>query len=363
MNRQDIKVLAANQGYPCLTITLPTHRTSPDNRQDAIRLKNLVSQAADRLTSEMGKREASTVLEALEQLAETIDHQQNLDGLALFVSATMQHYYRVPFTLPERVIVDDTFFIRDLVFALNRSPRYWVLALTEQPTRLFEAVHDTLEEVTSDSGFPMSHDGPGGTGGLPRRFGVNHSQFRDDHARAFFRSVDEALSSYMTADPLPIAVVGVDRWQSFFREVTNHNDSILATVNGSHDSTTAHELGKLVWPVMQDALAEKRSEIFGELAQAVNGQRSSSTLGEVWRKAHEGRGQTLIVEESYHAAATLDERGFLQPLADGAEPGPGDLDDAVDEIIFTVLDKGGRVVFVDDDTLSDHNRIAMILRY
>jgi len=39
------------------------------------------------------------------------------------------------------------------------------------------------------------------------------------------------------------------------------------------------------------------------------------------------------------------------------------IDDAVDELLETVLQKGGRVVFVDDGTLNQHGRIAAILRY
>jgi hypothetical protein len=46
MNRHEIHLLQQIRGYPVLTITLPTHRTSPDNRQDLIRVKNLVEQAA-----------------------------------------------------------------------------------------------------------------------------------------------------------------------------------------------------------------------------------------------------------------------------------------------------------------------------
>jgi hypothetical protein len=36
MNRQDLRELQAVHDYPCLTITLPTHRTFPDNKQDQI---------------------------------------------------------------------------------------------------------------------------------------------------------------------------------------------------------------------------------------------------------------------------------------------------------------------------------------
>ncbi len=43
MNRQDLKYLREQSGYPAVSITLPTHKTFPDNRQDPILLKNLLS--------------------------------------------------------------------------------------------------------------------------------------------------------------------------------------------------------------------------------------------------------------------------------------------------------------------------------
>lgn len=362
MNRQDIRSLASEGTYPCLTITLPTHRTSPDNRQDPIRLKNLVTEAASRLEAEVGSREAAPLLRALDDLLNDFNHERNLDGLAIFVSAGLAHFHRLPFTLPERVVVDQNFFTRDLVFAFNRTPRYWVLALSEQPTRLFEAVRDDLEELTAGSVFPMTHGGPGGASTLPNDPKVNASQFRDEHHRIFFRSVDQALATYMADDPLPLAVIGVDRYLAFFQEVSSHGGQIVATLTGSHDRTSDHELGKLIWPLVREGLAAQRSAIFAELNAAVGGQRSASTLGEVWRFAQEGRGQTLIVEEDYHEAATLDATGMrLLPPTDST--GPEALDDAVDAAIAAVLDKGGRVVFVDNGTLEQHSRIALILRY
>ena len=48
MNRHDIRLLQAVRLYPSVTITLPTHRTSPDNKQDPIRVRNLVTEATNR---------------------------------------------------------------------------------------------------------------------------------------------------------------------------------------------------------------------------------------------------------------------------------------------------------------------------
>jgi hypothetical protein len=362
MNRHDILALAAERAYPSLTITLPTHRTSPDNRQDPIRLKNLVAEAATRLTDEFGKREVAPLLASLDELADQIDHQFNLDGLAILVSANLARFYRLPFTLPERVIVDESFFTRDLVYALNRSPRYWVLSLSEQSTRLYEAVKRDLEELRAGTPFPMTYGSRGGEGIVPREPAINTSQLRDDYLRAFFRNVDQELGVYMADDPLPVAVVGVDRSLSFFREVTTHQQQLVTTLASGQDKASAHELGELIWPVVRESLAERRAAVFGELNAAVGAQRSASTLGEVWRCAQEGRGETLVVEEGYHEAAAVDETGLrLLPPEQGS--GPSLLDDAVDAVIETVLAKGGRVVFVDDGSLPQHSRIALILRY
>ncbi len=86
MNRHDVKLLQKNSGYPALTITLPTHRTSPENRQDPIRVSNLVAEAQERLLAEFSKREIEPLLSRLDELVETIDYRYSLDGLVLFVN-------------------------------------------------------------------------------------------------------------------------------------------------------------------------------------------------------------------------------------------------------------------------------------
>jgi hypothetical protein len=361
MNRHDLLLLQQISGYPALTITLPTHRTAPDNRQDPIRVKNLVNQAANQLLAEFSKREIEPVLTRLEHLAEKINYRHTLDGLAIFVNYDFAQAHYLPFSLNERVVVDQTFMTRDLVFAMNRTPRYWVLALSEQPTRLYEGTRETLVEIQSE-GFPMTHEGPGGEQALPGGFGVQRSAHRDERHRQFFRAVDNALKPFLADDPLPLALVGVDRFLAFFTEVTSHQEAILTTIQGSHDKTSAYELGQLVWPPVKAALAERRQQYLVELENAVGAQKVASTAGEVWRFASEGRGQLLLVEEDFHFPGRLDESGLhLLPADDPTAPDV--IADAVDEIIETVLSKGGRVIFTENSQLAKFQRIALILRY
>ena len=240
MNRHEIKLFQQIKTYPSITITLPTHRSYPDNQKDQVVAKNLISEATNRLLSEFSKRELEPILKRLEQTAEEIDFRNTLDGLALFVNRDFSRIVYLPFTLKKRVVIDETFMTRDLVFALNRTPRYWVLALSEQPTRLFEGIGSSLEEI-EEEGFPMIHSGPGGSEALPGGFGKRKSAYRDEYHEQYFRKVDDAFGAFYADDPLPIMVVGVDRFQSFFNIVTKHQNAIFATVTGSHDKTTSHE--------------------------------------------------------------------------------------------------------------------------
>jgi hypothetical protein len=361
MNRQDLLTLQGITGYPALTITLPTHRTSPDNQQDPIRVRNLVNAATERLLNEFSRRELEPLLGHLEAVVNDINYRHTLDGLVIFANQEMAQKFYLPFALEERVVVGDTFLTRDLVFAFNRTPRYWVLVLSEQPTRLYEGTRDTLVEVQA-GGFPMVHEGPGGATALPGGFGVNVSAIRDERHRQFFRAIDEALAPLLAADPLPLAVVGVDRWLAFYEEVTVHKEAIIASVHGSHDKTSEAELAKLVWPTVEAALAQRRAQYLDELGVAVGQQRVAATAGEVWRAANEGRGRLLLVEEDFHFPGRLDESGAnLLPADDPTAPGT--IDDAVDEIIETVLSKGGRVVFTPNGQLADFQRMALTLRY
>jgi len=361
MNRHDILLLQNITGYPCVTITLPTHRSSPENRQDPIRVRNLVKQAADRLLTEFGAREVEVLLRRLQQLAEGIDYRNTLDGLALFVNSSIAHSYRLPFTLNERIVVDETFYTRDLVFAMNRTPRYWTLVLSEKPTRLFEGSREDLVEIQTD-GFPITHEGPGGTLPLPGGTGINKSAHRDERHRQFFRAVDSALAPFLADDPLPLALVGVDRHLAFFTEVTAHRNAVLTTLTGSHDVTAPHELGKLVWPLVKANLAEQREKVFQELDRAIGERKYVSGPVDAWRLAKEGRGRILLVEEDFHFPARVDDSGMHITAAEDVTA-PDVIDDAVDDTIESILDKQGRVVFVDNGTLKEHQRTALILRY
>ena len=361
MNKHDVQLLQQVRGYPAVSILLPTHRTSPDNRQDPIRTRNLIQEASDRLLQEFSRREIEPVLNRLEQVANEVDYRGALDGLAIFVNQDVTRIFYLPFPLAERVVIDETFATRDLVYALNRTTRYWVLALSENSTRLFEGVRENLTEI-QEEGFPLEHTGPTRGKAKPTDPAVQASAVRDERHRQFFREVDDAFKPFYADDELPLVVVGVDRYLAFFQEVSSRPGAIVATLQGNHDRSAPHELGKLVWPLMEEVEAQRKLEYLDMLGRAVGQRKFVSTAGQVWRMAQEGRGRLLLVEEDFHFPGRTDEDGRILFAADDPTA-PDVLTDAVNEIIEMVLSRQGQVVFVENGQLEQHQRIALVLRY
>lgn len=358
--RSELKRLQGHQDYPSISVLAPTHRTAPANKRDGIVVKNLVAKGIKRLHDEFKKRDVADLVKNLNKLVDQVDWEHSLEGLALFASRDVATAIPLPFKVKARVAIDASFATRDLVFSLNRSPRYRVLVLTEKPTRLFEATTNLLTEHTAKP-FPMIHKGPGGASRLPGGQGINRSAVRDESHRQFFRDVDEALATLQKEDHLPLVVVGVDRFLAFYQEITKDPDAIVGVVAGSHDKPSPSALGKVVWPVFKAGSTLRRTRALVRLNEAVSVNRHASGIDQVWRAAFDKRCQTLLVESDFEHPADLAPQG--DRLLPYSGRGAAALDDAVDEVIEKVLADGGEVFFYEPGVLDLHQQIAAVLRY
>jgi hypothetical protein len=67
--KEQLQKLATENNNPCVTISLNTHRTHPDNIQDEILLKNLLKEAEERVINEFGKRPVAKLLEKIQTVS------------------------------------------------------------------------------------------------------------------------------------------------------------------------------------------------------------------------------------------------------------------------------------------------------
>lgn len=358
MDTATLAHLVKTREYPAVSVLLPTHRRAPENQQDRIRLRNLLVEVRKRLKADelVSPQVAEEISGTLEKAAEDIDLNHAMDGLALFAAPGGEsHVFVLTEQVQERVALDETFLTRDVVAALTRPSSYWVLALSDKPSRLWSGHGEKLTEVETD-GFPMTHEPHVRTGERSGKF----EAMPDERYRKFYREVDDALGAVQARDPRPIVLVGLKRNLVTFEEVTAYAASVIGEVDGGHENASGHELYGLVEPVLRDADARRQRTALTELDAALGERRYAGGLEEVWQLASQGRGAHLLVENGYHVAGRVYEDRVEVPTGDddGA-----DAADIVDDIIEHVLAHGGEVTFMPDDALADHDRIALITRF
>jgi hypothetical protein len=356
MDKSLLNKLMEVKEYPCVSILLPTHRTAPDNQKNAIRLKKLVRQASDMLEKELGKRDSKGLTEKIVKLVARVDISRTLDGLALFVNKDIEQMVDIPFRVKERVIIDKTFATRDLIKSVNRGTNYFILDLSLHRARLVSCFRDQATEITQN-GFPMQSEFE-----MLELNPTDFSREKKKQIKEFFNRVDKTFLANYNFGDTKLVIAGVQKNLSLYREATDSKGIIYEQLEGNYEATSVHDLGKKAWELVREKNKKERHTALNEIQNAISAQKLASGITEVWRFANEGRVNMLVIEEDYHiSAASGNDNNIILDVSDFPEKDI--MPDAVDEVAEIVVDKGGKVIFVDNGTLGKYHKIAAILRY
>ena len=359
MDRSQVDLLRDVRVNPAVSILAPTHLHDPENNVDPLTVKNLVKAATEQLLQQMTKREAMPTIDNIAAAVQRIDWEHTGPGVAIFASPEHSMLLDLPITPPPTATVDGRFAIRELVRGLNRSWRYRVLVLSEKPTRLFVGMRNRVLERRD--GFPITHEGPGGAINTPGGYGINSSAERDLRHREFFRRIASELARHHARDPLPLFIMGVDRFASFWMECAPDFPP-AGVVHGSFDFLTADEIAKRLWPTVERYFDDERHHILKRLDGAHDQKRFVGGFDEVYRAARDQRVELLVAPEDLTVTARLGSMHveILEPADDSVGPIEGDL---VDVIVREVLGQGGDVVFLEQELLEPYGSIGAVTRY
>ncbi|WP_431681819.1 chemotaxis protein [Kitasatospora sp. KL5] len=361
-----LRDLRSARPYPAVSLTMPTHRREPDNAQDAVRLRNLLAEAERRIDAdpEASRQDRIDLHKQLERAVAEVDLRHSLDGLVVYATTAEHQVWNLPREVPERVVLSDTFLTRNLVAAKAQERPYWVLAVAADRATLWSGAGQVLHEHEAD-GFPMEPEGVDWDVQREERTGGQPSTFSDEETRRFLRSVDAALGTVVGADRRPLFLVGLAQAVSMLQEVGTAAGTAVATVlkGGLTDGPDRVLLQELA-PAMAQFAAHESDRVGTALDAARSRKAFAAGLDEVWEAVSEGRVEMVAVEEHFQRTVKVTD-GHLSPVEDASAGGweEGVREDIVDELVEAALDKGAEVVFLPDEQLSGHDRIAAVLRY
>lgn len=366
-----LKSLRETKASPAVSVFVKTHRAHPDNETDPIALKNQLKVVEERLTNEYDKTTATTILDKIHAKTNDLNHNYNLDTLAIFASTDDVQVLRLPLDAKERVIIGERFATRDLVRDMASAVHYYTVVLGRDHARLIEASNDrVVKEFDKDDDaqknmesipFPIENNSlyKTGDGGSDRSANNENSYLKE-----YFNRIDKSVQELWGEHKMPLVIVGDARNISYYKEVCDRPENIIASVSNVtnlEDGSAQH-----IVDGVQEAVESYRSSLheaaLGEIDKARGAEMLRTDLQEVYRAAYQGAGETLYLRRGYMQPAKIDEKAQTLMIADDAAA-EGVTDDAVGEIIEHVMHNGGEVVFMPQEIMSADQPLALVTRY
>ncbi|WP_217140020.1 chemotaxis protein [Streptomyces sp. AC627_RSS907] len=346
--------------YPAVSVLTPTHRREPDNAQDSVRLRNVVAEAKKQLEDDpaVTRERRVEVARELDRALAEVDLTYAEDGLAIFAAPGEHQVWTLPRSVPERVVLSDTFLTRNLVAAHAAERPFWVLSVAADRVALWSGGAGRVVEERV-AGFPLDRPSEDFDPERQERIGDAPSTFRDEGTRRFLRDADAAMGRVLRTHPRPLYITGPEPALSLFDEVGALAAKAVLVPHGGLAHGTAEAVWQAVRPVLADEARGSVEALAKELDAARGRKDFAAGVDELWESAHTGRVRLLAVEEGFRVTMR-DDGDHLVP----AESGDLDArDDIVDEIVEQCLETGADVRFVPDGALGDANGIAGVLRY
>ena len=394
---EELQELVADQQLPSVSIYLSMERKGAETRQNAIRLKNLYTQAiqdvdrwADQYPEEAGNLHAETLLKPVADLItdqQFLQHQSQ--GLALFISPTLVRSFRCPFDFEERVIVGDSFWIKPLLPRLGNGGVFYLLLLNQGGVQLLRGTRDELVPVELGDDIPTSlaealrfdefeshlqfHTGTGSQTDSGDRAAIYHGQGGADEASntenilRFFRSLDNGVRDLLEGDAHPpLVLAGLPFLQGLYRQVNRYNELMAEGVD--HDSTakSMNELHEQGWQIVQPIFQQSQTQATDQY-QHLHGtadQRAVQAIEKIVPAAYFQRVDSLFLLNNRPIWGTFQGENRQVQIHSDYQPGDKDLTNFA--AIHTILN-GGTVYDLSDDgaanELADSSPVAAILRY
>jgi hypothetical protein len=304
---------------------------------------------------------ADLVMQKLRKIVKNLNFNTFKKSIAIYVSPVFEKVLYLDIPMEEKIMVDGSFEIRDILYAKKELHNYLVLVLSNKWSKVFHGNYSRFVKVKSDVPDHIAAF----QNDVPERV----TNFSDPSYRKevmmekFLHHIDEGLKLLLHAYALPVFVMGTKRILGHFKAITKNEKNIVGYIHGNYEEATEAELGDTLKPYVNDWKKIKTEDLHQQMERAADVGKLAKGIKDVWKIASQNRGRLLVVEKNFMYAAEQGESDEV--IVKPKEPYNkfSYIKDAVDDVIEKVLEQGGDVEFVEEDLLKDYDHIALVQYY
>jgi len=358
MQKDKIEKLASERGNPCVTISMNTQRTFPENQQDVVELRKLIKEAHNHVKKEFGQHEVNDLLEKIDNLEQEIDVNYNLESIHIFLSDATTEIVKSSWPILRNVVsVAENFVIKPLIKDFNRIEEYLILVLSQSDVRLLRAINDSVAGEIKGEDFEFD-DNPFFLTNLDKS---SDGKQVDNMVREFFNQIDKAVVKIHHKTAMNVVVICNDKNWSRLLQVADKPSIYIGNFNTNNNDSASQSIAVEAWQFVNELQEKGRTEAIQEMKKAAGKGMVITDLLDIFLAVQAGRGDLLITRDGYHQAVKMNGQYSFYAVDDVTLPGV--IDDITSEIAWEVISKKGRAIFTDQEEFKSFGNIALKLRY
>lgn len=358
--RKRIHKISPGYRFPSVTVFLGFNPKMEKKNKILYSLSRVLREVTSQLGFKYPGEMSELVIEKLDTIIRNLNFTTNTQSLAIFVSPVFEKVYYLDIELEERVIVNQSLQIRDLVDNKKQLNRFHVLLLSKKNSKILLGSANGLINISFESFVNRMHNE---TEFLGNSDFQNSPKGDATRIKSYLLHIDQVLNTVLLNDRLPIVVVGDCKLITQFKKITCNDESIAEFVNGDFQNYSFAAIEKMLKTGIINWQQIRDKRLLDQLKVATD---HNQLIFEIVRIRHEvlrSRGGLLILEKE--ALGDFIGKVIEESIDSMVQKYNkfSNVKNQVDEIIEKVFENGDNVELVNKGFLKNYGPIALIKKY
>lgn len=317
LSNADFSKLANTHDQHCISIYIPTSRAGEivDKKLGQLTLKNKLKELKKDLKDyQLKEHEIDNLLyPAMELINDHHFWRNQSDCLVIFLTREGMQSFSFPIDQEAFTYIADHFYLLPLLPLVNNHGKFYILALSLNQVKFYEATPFSITEVYVEDLVPEKLEEVVGydiaqkgiqfrTGNASNKSAIFHGQGsgKDDkniEIEKFLRAVDQGLMKLIKNESAPLILACVDHYYPIYRNISSYPFIFDQHIGGNHEKTDPYILHEMAWSIIEPLFLEKRSEKKTLLQNQPPSGKTSFDLNDIIPASIEGKIDTLFVKK------------------------------------------------------------------
>src|SRR4051812_8725302 len=309
----------SNNETPVVSLFMPFEPKMVSKNEIVYKLQSLLNEAEQKLIRAFSISAVKPILERLKSVIKNLDYSTHKKSTAIYVSAEEEKLFYLDTPLEEKVIVDSSFNIRNVVESKKGLQQHLVLVLGNNISRVYFGKGMHLVSMLTNTRKKSQSD--------------NISSLEN-----FLTETDSNLGIILNYFPLlPLFVVGEAGILNRYKIVTKNETHITQLIETPNDEVTVTEVKTELQPYIINWEYIQMKHLHHRLDNATESGKIAVGINDVAKTANQRHAKLLVVEKDYTFPIVKLEQATALSANNAL------FADAVDEVIERVLSSGGEV--------------------